>query len=101
MSTTYTARMIIGVEYSDLLEELKNLDDNDMYDFAENSGLIMCFQWYDCGLDGLVLGKEIDNCILEENLEEWLVTVKEAFKEVKEILGPDTTVKLIASSDIY
>ena len=100
MSTTYTARMIIGVEYSDLSEELKDLED-DIYDFVNNAGLTVCFQWYDCGRDGLVLGKEIDNCILEEDLGCWLVTVKEAFKEVKEILGPDTTVKLIASADIY
>ena len=59
------------------------------------------FQWYDCGLDGLVVGKEIDNNISEENLEEWALKVKEAFKEVKEILGVDTTIKLIASQDIY
>lgn len=100
MSTTYTSRMIVGVEYSDLSEELKELE-YDIYDFADNVGLTTCFQWYDCGLDGLVVGKEIDNNISEENLEEWMLTVKESFKEVKEILGPDITIKLIASQDIY
>ena len=100
MSTTYTSRMIVGVEYSDLSEELKELE-YDIYDFADNAGLTVCFKWYDCGLDGLVVGKEIDNNISEENLEEWMTKVKEAFKEVKEILGLDYTVKLIASQDIY
>ena len=59
------------------------------------------FQWYDCGLDGLFLGKEIDNCISEDDLGCWLVTVKEAFKEVKKILKSDSEVKLIATQDIY
>ena len=101
MSTTYTGRMIVGVEYSDLPDELSNLDDNEIYDFANNIGLTVCFQWYDCTLDGLVLGKEIDNYVAEDDLDSWLVTVKEAFKEVKEILGLDSEVKLIASQDMY
>ena len=100
MSTTYTARMIIGAEYSDLSKELKELE-YDIYDFVEDNDLTSCSQLYDCELDGLVIGKEIDNNISEENLEEWMTTVKEAFKEVKEILGPDSIVKLIATQDIY
>lgn len=100
MSTTYTARMIVGVEYSDLPDELKELED-DIYNFIDTNGLTVCFQWYDCGLDGLVLGKEIDNCISEDDLGCWLVTVKDAFKEVKKILKLDSEVKLIASQDIY
>lgn len=42
MSTTYTARMIVGAFYNDLPEELKELGD-DIYDFAENNGLILCY----------------------------------------------------------
>ena len=100
MSTTYTSRMIVGVEYNDLPEELKELEDN-IYEFTDNNGLTVAFQWYDCGLDGLVLGKEIDNNISEENLDIWLLDVKQAFIEVKEILKLDSEVKLIATQDIY
>lgn len=99
MSITYTARMIVGVDYNDLSQELKELGE-DIYDFAENNGLTVCFSWYDCGLEGLIIGKEIDNCVSEEDLGSWLVTVKEAFEKVKTILKLDE-VKLIASSDVY
>ena len=43
MSTTYTSRMIVGVEYDDLSEELKELED-DIYEFTENNGLTVAFQ---------------------------------------------------------
>lgn len=99
MSISYTSRMMVGVEYSDLPEKLKELED-DIYDFITENRLTYCFQWSNCGLDGLVVGKEIDNNISEENLEEWLIYVKETFKEVKEILSLDSGVKLIASQDI-
>ena len=100
MSITYTSRMIVGVDYDDLPEELKELQE-DIYEFTEDNGLTTAFQWYDCGLEGLVLGKEIDNNISEEDLGCWLVTVKEAYKEVKNILKLDSEVKLIATQDIY
>ena len=100
MSTTYTSRMIVGVEYDDLSEELKELGD-DIYEFTDNIGLTFAFQWFDCGLNGLVLGKEIDNNISEENLDIWLLDVKQAFIEVKEILKLDSEVKLIATQDVY
>ena len=100
MSTTYTSRMIVGVEYDDLSEELKELQD-DIYEFTENNGLTVAFQQYDCGLDGLVLGKEIDNYISEENIDIWLLDVKQAFIEVQRILKLDSEVKLIATQDVY
>ena len=100
MSTTYTSRMIVGVEYDDLSDELKELQDH-IYEFVDNNGLTVAFQWYDCGLDGLILGKEIDNNISEENLDIWLLDVKQAFIEVKEILKLDSEVKLIATQDVY
>lgn len=100
MSTTYTSRMIVGIEYDDLSDELKELQE-DIYDLVDNNGLTVAFQWYDCGLDGLVLGKEIDNNISEDDLGCWLVTVKQAFKEVKKILKLDSEVKLIATQDVY
>ena len=99
MSITYTARMIVGVHYNDLPEELKELED-DIYDFVENNGLTVCLRWYDCGLEGLVIGKEINNYVSEEDLSSWLVTVNGAFKEVKTILKLDE-VKILASQDIY
>lgn len=100
MGTTYTARMIVGVDYSDLPEELQELEDG-IYEFVDTNGLTVCFQWYDCGIEGLTIGKEIDNYVSEEDLGCWLVTVKEAFKEVKKILKLDSEVKLIATQDIY
>ena len=100
MGTTYTSRMMVGVDYEDLPEELKELEDG-IYDFAENNGLTVAFQWYDCGIEGLAIGKEIDNYVSEEDLDCWLVTVKEAFKEVKRILKLDSEVKLISTLDIY
>ena len=91
-----------GISLQQSLDNIKyNEPDIKVYQLPEDNGLTTAFQWYDCGLEGLVLGKEIDNNISEEDLGCWLVTVKEAYKEVKNILKLDSEVKLIATQDIY
>ena len=86
MGVDIDAKMIVGVYYDDLPKELRELDDDDLYDFIENNGLNTASLYYDSGIDGKIIGRTVNNDVPEEDLGCWLVTVKQAFKEVESIL---------------
>lgn len=99
MGIDIDAKMIVGVYYDDLPKELRELDDDDLYDFIEDNELNHASLWYDAGMEGWIIGRTVNNDIPEANLDAWLLKVKEAFKEVQEILKvkPD----LIATQHVY
>lgn len=99
MGIDIDAKMIVGVYYDDLPKELRKLDYDDLYDFIEDNNLNHASLWYDSGVDGMLIGRTVNNDVPEENLDAWLIKVKEAFKEVKDILKvkPD----LIATQHVW
>ena len=66
-------------------------DHDKLYDFIEDNNLNHASLWYDSGMEGWIIGRTVNNDVPEENLDAWLIKVKEAFKEVKDILkvSPD------------
>lgn len=99
MGIDIDAKMIVGVKYSDLPAELKKLSTNDLYNFLEDNELEYASLWYDAEMEGWVIGRTVDNDVPEEDLDAWLNEVKEAFKEVQEILK--TKPNLIATQHVY
>ena len=85
------AKMIVGVYYDDLPAELKKLSTDDLYNFLEDNELEYASLWYDAEIKSWIIGRTVNNNVPEEDLDAWLIKVKEAFKEVKDILkvNPD------------
>ena len=98
MGIDIDAKMIVGVYYDDLPDELTR-DHDKLYDFIEDNNLNHASLWYDSGMEGWIIGRTVNNDVPEENLDAWLIKVKEAFKEVKDILKvkPD----LIATQHVW
>ena len=80
------AKMIVGVKYSDLPAELKKLSTDDLYNFLEDNELEYASLWYDSGMEGWIIGRTVNNDVPEEKLDTFVIKLKEAFKEVQEIL---------------
>lgn len=74
--------MMVGVYYNDLPDELTS-DHDKLYDFIEDNSLNYASLWYDSGMEGRIIGRIINNDIPEQNLDSWLVTVKQALKRSK------------------
>jgi hypothetical protein len=73
---------MVGVYYNDLPDELTS-DHDKLYDFIEDNSLNYASLWYDSGMEGRIIGRIINNDIPEQNLDSWLVTVKQALKRSK------------------
>lgn len=86
MGIDIDAKMIVGVYYDELPKNLRELNYDDLYDFIEDNNLNYASLWYDSGMDGSIIGRTVNNDIPEQNLDSWLLKVKEAFKEVESIL---------------
>ena len=98
MGIDIDAKMIVGVKYSDLPAELKKLSTDDLYNFLEDNGLEYASLWYDAEIKGWIIGRTVENYISEEKLDTFVLKVKEAFKEVQEILK--TKPNLIATQHV-
>jgi hypothetical protein len=96
MSTTYSGKMMVGVHYDDLPEELKELDD--IYKFTEDNDMDTAFEWQDCGYEGLIIGADIPNT-KQEDFEKFIEYVNEQYTRINTILGVES--KLLGTADIY
>ena len=98
MGIDIDAKMIVGVKYSDLPAELKKLSTDDLYNFLEDNELEYASLWYDAEIKSWIIGRTVENYISEEKLDTFVLKVKEAFKEVQEILK--TKPNLIATQHV-
>jgi hypothetical protein len=102
MGIDYSGMMIVGTHYDNLpreiLDDVENNFDDDIYLWMEEYGLDHASEWYDCGIEGMIIGKTIDD-VNEENLDTWFKNLKETFKKVETILKVKP--KLIGTQNIW
>jgi len=96
MGIDYSGMMIVGVHFDNLPEEIR--EQEDIYEWIDENGLDAANEWYDCGVDGLIIGKSMPD-VLEKDLEGWFFELKEAFHIVRTKLKVEPT--LIGTQDIY
>lgn len=89
--------MLVGCHFNDLPEETQELED--IYEFAEDNGLITASEWYDAGTEGMYIGIEVSSEIEEAKLDEFIIDVKLAFVKAKDVLKVQPT--LISTQDIW
>lgn len=89
MGIDYSGMMIVGCDYHDLpeevLTEIEEKFEDDVYEWIEENGLDYASEWYDAGIDGMIIGISV-NDVEEEDLDIWFKNLKETFKKVESIL---------------
>lgn len=102
MGIDYSGMMIVGVDYDELpeevLAEIEEKFDGDVYEFKEHYGLDNASLWYDSGTDGMIIGKQVED-VFKEDLDKWVKKLKKTFDEVESILK--VKCKLIGTQDIW
>ena len=102
MGIDYDGKMMIGVDYEDLPEEvLKEIEEKfegDIYEFMEANELDSASLWYNADIDGMIIGKII-RATTKYELDTWLEYVKKEFEEVESILK--VKCMLLGTQDIY
>ena len=97
MGIDYTGLMIIGVDYDELPEQIKE-DNEDIWQWADDQGFYVASLWFDAGTDGMIIGIQVSDCEYED-LDNWFDTVKQGFADFESIVGIKP--RLIGTQDIY
>lgn len=94
--------MIVGVDYEELpnevLEEIEEKFNDDVYGFIEHYRLDNASLWCDSGIDGMIIGKQVEG-VFKKDLDKWVEKLKKTFDEVESILKVKP--KLIGTQDIW
>jgi len=98
MGIDYSGGMIVG-NIGDLLPELDEKYDGDIYEWVqENDMSIMC-QYFDADISNSYVGFSIKDVLVSEINDEWISTIKKIADKFESLTG--VPAKLIGTQDIY
>lgn len=112
MGIDYDGGMIVGADAEEVSgvicfefegESVFGTEDNyfeDFYEWYEDNGMSTYSLWYDCGLEGQVVGFTVNDVDpLADEFETWISSVKEKAVKFKELTGVEA--KLIGMQNIW